>query len=155
MMKKALLIIFTVVALVVFFTACSVTENELETVSTTAITDENGTTHYYEIVTDEENQTVLNEIKTDKNGNPVTDKNGSYETVANQKSSVKITYSDDKSTGTSNPADNEVPFESTTNDDSKEDTRLTEKEKLTTADHTTAEDIQPATDADGWINKWY
>lgn len=38
-MKKALLIIFTVVALVVFFTACSVTENESETVSTTAITD--------------------------------------------------------------------------------------------------------------------
>ena len=41
-MKKALLIIFTVVVLVVFFTACSVTENESETVSTTAITDKNG-----------------------------------------------------------------------------------------------------------------
>lgn len=43
-----------------FFTACSLTENESETVSTTAITDENGETHYFEIVTDAENQTVLN-----------------------------------------------------------------------------------------------
>ena len=78
-MKKALLIISTVVALVVFFTACSVTENESETVLTTAITDENGETHYFEIVTDAENQTVLNEIKTDGSRKPVTNKKGAYE----------------------------------------------------------------------------
>lgn len=59
-MKKFLIIMLTIVALVAFFTACSVTDKETESVSTTAITDEDGKTHYYEVVTDDENQTVLN-----------------------------------------------------------------------------------------------
>lgn len=147
-MKKALLVIFTVVALVVFFTACSVTENESETVSTTAITDENGETHYFEIVTDAENQTVLNEIKIDESGKPVTNKSGTYETVSNHKSSAA-----DVSTGSANPADNEVTFESMP-DSSEKDTGYTQIEKFTTSERST-EGIHPATDADGWVNKWY
>lgn len=147
-MKKALLIIFTVVALVVFFTACSVTENESETVSTTVITDENGETHYFEIVTDAENQTVLNEIKTDGSRKLVTNKNGAYETVSNHKSSAA-----DESTGSTNPADNEVTFESMP-DSSEKDTGHTYRERFTTTKRS-IEDIQPATDADGWVNKWY
>lgn len=97
-----------------FFTACSLTENESETVSTTAITDENG----------------------------------AYETVSNHKSSAS-----DESTGSTNPADNEVMFESMS-DSSEKDIGHTYRERLTTTKRS-IEDIQPASDADGWVNKWY
>lgn len=155
-MKKFLIVMLTIVALTAFFTACTVSSNDTESVLTTAVTDENGKTHYYEIVTDEENSTVLNEIKTDDQGNPVADKNGGYETIHNQKSSAKITTSAaPESTANANAADNEVKFDSDDNLTSESDTRQTKREKYEITERTTAGNVQPATDADGWINKWY
>lgn len=39
-------------------------------------------------------------------------------------------------------------------DSSEKDTGHTYRERLTTTKWS-IEDIQPATDADGWVNKWY
>lgn len=39
-------------------------------------------------------------------------------------------------------------------DSSEKDTGHTYRERLTTTKRS-IEDIQPATDADGWVNKWY
>lgn len=152
-MKKFLIVMLTVVALVAFFTACSVSSKQTETEQTTALTDENGQTHYYEIVTDEENHTVLNEIKTDESGKPVTNKNGSYETVPKEKSTAKITTTG--SSTNSNSDDNEVTFDTTAADTSKNDKPHVDRDRLTTSERTTGGNVQPATDADGWINKWY
>ena len=39
-------------------------------------------------------------------------------------------------------------------DSSEKDTRHTYRERFTITKRS-IEDIQPATDADGWVNKWY
>ena len=86
-MKKQLLIISIIVVIVSIFVSCSVNSIS-ENISTTAVTDSNGTTHYYEPVTDDEgnisttakNKGVFAEIETQSNGKAVTKKNGEYVT---------------------------------------------------------------------------
>lgn len=156
-MKKTFSIIFTIVALVAFFTACSAVSDETETVSTTAVTDENGVTHYYEVVTDEENQTVLNEIKTDEKGKPVTDSKGGYEIAENSKyvSNTIISSGNNKTTSKAESNDdNEVTFrEKYEYTEPDPNTLPPVSEKNTESEKPSSS--QSVTDKDGWINKWY
>ena len=162
-MKKQLLIISVLVVIVSILVSCSVSSgkddliDEAISISTTAITDSNGANHYYEIVTDVNGNTDLAEIETYSNGNVVTEKNGKY--VTKEHTSLS-----DESTANNNSAnaDNVVEFDPT--DITSQGTATTngaspipaEKETVTTiAENTTQKEIQPATDKDGWINKWY
>lgn len=147
-MKKQVLIIISIVVIICSFVACT-NNGSIETVSTTAVTDGNGITHYYEPVTDENN-----EIVTDKNNDVVT---------TEITTTGKTTKAQTTSTYTQNKADNDIDFESVTNN-----TTSTTENVVTTTNHTTQKQItttnantqkqtqpQPATDQDGWINKWY
>ena len=78
-MKKQLLIISIIVVIVSIFVSCSANSSS-ENISTTAVTDEQGTMHYYEPVTENESTSVFAEIVTDDNGKAVTKKNGKYVT---------------------------------------------------------------------------
>lgn len=173
-MKKQLLIISIIVVIVSIFVSCSVNSSS-ENVSTTAVTDSNGTTHYYEPVTDDEgnisttakNQGVFAEIETQANGKAVTKKNGEY--VTNEyTTALPIENTTDSSSGTNKPAtkqsstsntttdiddaDNDIEFEAPSEDTTKP---TTEKTTTTTTETTTQKEIPPATDKDGWITKWY
>lgn len=173
-MKKQLLIISIIVVIVGIFVSCSVNSSG-DTVSTTAVTDSNGTTHYYEPVTDDEgnisttakNQGVFAEIETHSNGKAVTKKNGEY--VTNEHTTaLSIENTTDSSSSTTKPAakqsstsntatdiddaDNDIEFETPSEDTTKP---TTEKTTTTTTETTTQKEIQPATDKDGWITKWY
>ena len=76
-MKKQLLIISIIVVIVSIFVSCSVNkEGNIQLPSTTDVTDEQGTTHYYEPVTENESTSVFAEIVTDDKGEAVTKKNG-------------------------------------------------------------------------------
>ena len=88
-MKKQLLIISIIVVIVSIFVSCSVNkEGNIQLPSTTDVTDEQGTTHYYEPVTDDNgnvstidgNQSIFVEIETQSNGKAVTKKDGTYVT---------------------------------------------------------------------------
>ena len=94
------------VIIVSIFVSCSVNSIS-ETVSTTAVTNINGTTHYYEPVTDDKgnisttdkNQGVFAEIETQPYGKAVTAKDGTYVTNENttiltvsKKDTDKTTY---------------------------------------------------------------
>lgn len=174
-MKKQLLIISIIVVIVSIFVSCSVNSGS-EEVSTTAVTDSNGTTHYYEPITDDKgnisttakNQGVFAEIETQSNGKAVTKKNGEYvtneyttalpiENTTDNSSSTTKSATEKPSDTTNNNADNNIDFEpdETTN----KNTSTTDgaspipTEKETTA--TTQKETQPATDKDGWITKWY
>lgn len=177
-MKKQILIIVSVVVIICSFVACTHNSGS-KTASTTAVTDSNGITHYYEPVTDENN-----EIVTKENGDVVT-----TEITAK----IKPSKTNATSTYTQNKADNDIDFKSVTNNT----TSTTETEKVvTTTNHTTTEKAttitqrnttaqksttittttqkqittttsklttnpttkkqpQLATDKNGWINKWY
>lgn len=164
-MKKQLFIISILVVIVSIFVSCSANGSN-DNISTTAVADSNGTTHYYEPVTDESDTTVLAEIEIQTNGSIITDKNGEYvtkkhTTLPNQnaadntvttKSSAEQAATDDIQ-----QADNVVEFEPTeTTEKTEPDTTTTEKEtKTTTTETTTQKETQPATDKDGWITKWY
>lgn len=101
-----------------------------EIISTTAVTNSNGTTHYYEPVTDDNgnvstidgNQSIFVEIETQSNGKAVTKKDGTYvtnehttalpieNTTDNPSSTIKPVT--EKSSDTTNDnADNNVDFE--------------------------------------------
>ena len=168
-MKKQLLIISIIVVIVSIFVSCSALhinkEKRSEDILTTAVTDEQGTTHYYEHVTDEkvnisktfENQGVYAEIETKSNGKAVTNKNGTYVTKGHttvlpfDDETAKSISSTEKSSNTTNEcADNNVDFEP---DKPTEKTKPTTTEKPTTT--ATQKTTQPATDKDGWITKWY
>ena len=69
-MKKAIILLFVTVITVCVFVSCSAKNSGSGDNSTTAITDVNGETHYYETVTDENGEVV-----TDKDGNYVTKEN--------------------------------------------------------------------------------
>lgn len=56
-MKKKLIIIFSLVLLCGALVSCSVNSSS-ENISTTAVTDNEGSTHFYETVTDENGDTV-------------------------------------------------------------------------------------------------
>ena len=75
----------------------SLTSNQIVTdnkqILTTAIVDDNGITHYYEIVTvvDKHNKTTsLVEIVTDKKGEVVKDRRGNFITVTNKENTTTI-----------------------------------------------------------------
>lgn len=89
-MKKQLLILSIAVIIVGIFVSCSAENGGSQDVSTTAVTDSKGTTHYYAPVTDdkgnvsttEKEQGVYAEIETTSNGKAVTKKGGAYVTKA-------------------------------------------------------------------------
>lgn len=174
-MKKQLLIISVFVIIVSIFVSCSAERRgDLQSPSTTAVTDEQGTTHYYEVVTDDTKTTALKEIETQSNGKAVTEKNGKYVTkeyivvlttakpqnssTENKNGINKLTTQKSSSTTKGmDDADNVVEFDSAdTTKETKATTTTTERvNDNTTIKTTTQKEIQPATDKDGWITKWY
>lgn len=149
-MKKQVLIIISVVVIICSFVACT-NNNSIEITSTTAVTDSNGITHYYEPVTDENK-----EIVTKENGDVVT-----TEITVQSKATKAQTIS----TSAQNEADNVIDFNTVT-DNSKTTTVRNNKTETSTeisTDETTTQTdttipqkpTQPVTDQDGWINKWY
>lgn len=180
-MKKQLFIISIIIIIVSIFVACSANSSR-EDISTTAVTDSNGTTHFYEPVTDETGKAVTNEngdtiyaqIETQACGTPVTNKNGTYVTKehttvfpATAKNDVRNTA--EENIGNTNTvtnsnsenqtagADNEVPFEQTENNTSSTATTKNNTGVTTTTEQPaqTEKTTQSATDSDGWITKWY
>ena len=169
-MKKQLLIISIIVVIVSIFVSCSVNkEGNIQLPSTTAVTDEQGTTHYYEPVTENESTSVFAEIVTDDNGKAVTKKNGKYVTkehttiLTTTEKTISSTENKSSTTdkqqaaSTTNPADNEIEFETSTDKNT-----TTAKETTTTATkpteketNSTANPTKVVTDKDGWIDKWY
>lgn len=87
MNNKAISIFILLVLIVSVLTACTVNSGG-EDISTTAVTDSKGTTHYYEPVTDDKgnisttskDQGVFAEIETESNGKAVTKIDGTYVT---------------------------------------------------------------------------
>lgn len=177
-MKKQILIISVLAIIVSIFVSCS-GNSRSEEISTTAVTDEQGTTHYYEPVTDKngevsttgKNQGIFAEIETESNGKPVTKKNGAYvtnehttvlliESTTNFSNSTTKPATQKSSTEqplgtTNNNADNNIDFEPDKPTEETKPTISTTTENLTTTETTTQKETQPATDKDGWINKWY
>lgn len=157
-MKKQLLIISVFVIIVSIFVSCSAERrDDLQSPSTTAVTDEQGTTHYYEVVTDDTETTALKEIETQADCKAVTEKNGKYVTKEHTVVLTTASSKENKNVSSSNTtksavdADNIVDFEP---DDTTKPTETTTAEKETSKT-TTQKEIQPATDKDGWITKWY
>lgn len=172
-MKKRLTIVSLIIVIVSLFVACSENSGS-EVVSTTAVTDSNGTTHYYEPVTDDtgnisttaENKGVFAEIETQSNGKAVTKKNGEY--VTNEHTTVLPieNTTDNSNSATKNDGTSPIPVESSSTDNvSDADNTIefkpdkpTDETKPTTTENpvtTTQKETQPATDKDGWITKWY
>lgn len=167
-MKKQLLIISIIVVIVSIFVSCSVNkEGNIQLPSTTAVTDEQGTTHYYQPVTENKSTSVFAEIVTDDKGKAVTKKNGEYvtkehttiltttENTTSSKESKSSTADKQQAGSTTNLADNEIEFKTSTNKNTtttrKNTTKPTEKETA----QTTAPTTKVVTDKDGWIDKWY
>lgn len=161
-MKKAIVLLAVTVITVCLFVSCSAKNSGSGDVSTTAITEVSGETHYYETVTDQSGEpvtdskgnSVYSEIVTNKNGKAATDKNKNYVTKENT-TIFNNTEKDTSITETkkSDTADNEVTFnfpdESTTQ---KPTTNITNSTESTTQKETPTQSV---TDKDGWINKWY
>lgn len=149
-MKKQILIIASVVVIICSFVACTHNSGS-ESISTTAVTDSNGITHYYEPVTDENN-----DIVTKENGDVVT-----TEITVQSKAAKAQTIS----TSVQNNADNVIDFNTVTdnsktttvrNNKTETSTEISTDETTTQANTTTPQkQTQPITDKDGWINKWY
>jgi type VI secretion system secreted protein VgrG len=157
-MKKRLIIISIFVLLCAVFVSCSA-KNSGEIMSTTALTDSEGVTHYYAIVTDEAS-TAYVEIETALNGEAVTNKDGSF--VTNSNTTVISSTNESTATATQNDADNTVEFENTTDETAQNTTTTTTQDSTTTQNSTTTQDsttmqkdLEPATDSSGWITKWY
>ncbi len=149
-MKKQILIIVSVVVIICSFVACT-NNSGSESISTTAVTDSNGITHYYEPVTDENN-----DIVTKENGDVVT-----TEITVQSKATKTQTIS----TSVQNNADNVIDFNTVTdnsktttvrNNKTETSTEISTDETTTQTNTTTPQkQTQPFTDKDGWINKWY
>ena len=143
-----------------------------EIISTTAVTNSNGTTHYYEPVTDDNgnvstidgNQSIFVEIETQSNGKAVTKKDGTYvtdehttalpieNTTDNPSSTIKPVT--EKSSDTTNDnADNNVDFEPDKPTEETKPSTSTTTEKPTTI--ATQQRNQPTTYRNGWITNWY
>lgn len=176
-MKKQLFIISVLVIIVGIFVSCSVNSSSDE-ISITAITDNNGTTHYYEPITDDKgnvstttkNQGVFAEIETQSNGKAVTNKNSTYVTnehttvlpIENGSDNISSTTKQDRITTSDttkdiDQADNDIPFETSSEKEPQHtkttDTDETDKNKESTSNDNTATKV--VTDKDGWIDKWY
>lgn len=175
-MKKRLAIVSLIIVIVSLFVACSENSGS-EVVSTTAVTDSNGTTHYYEPVTDDKgnvstaakNQGVFDEIETQSNSKAVTKKDGTYVTnehttilpidsVIDNSSIITKSTTEKSSSTTNSNADNNIDFEpNKPTGETNQTTSITTKKEITTSitETTTQKEIQPATDKNGWITKWY
>lgn len=161
--KKTLLLISFIIVIVSIFVSCS-ENSDNEDVLTTAVIDNNGTTRYYEVVTDDSETTVLYEIVTNSNGESITKKSGTYVTVKNPS---KPHTADDKqnnpystnakptSSSKNNADDNDVPFEGSTENKTTNTFNTTQTEPTSVPSSEVATTIEAATDADGWITKWY
>lgn len=149
-MKRQVLIIISVAVIICSFVACK-NNSSSESISTTAVTDSNGITHYYEPVTDENS-----DIVTKENGDVVT----TEITVQS-----KATKAQTSLTFAQNEADNVINFNTVTdnsktttvrNNKTETSTEISTDETTTQANTTTPQkQTQPITDKDGWINKWY
>ena len=157
--KKTLLLISFIIVIVSIFVSCSVNSDNKD-VLTTAVIDNNGTTRYYEVVTDDSEITVLYEIATDSDGKSIKKKGGTYVTVKNpskphttdnRKNTSDSANARPTSSSKNNADDNDVPFEDSTENQT---TDITQIEPEPTSQPTTTT-MQAATDADGWITKWY
>lgn len=153
-MKKAVILLAVTVITVCLFASCSSKNSGSGDNSTTAVTDTNGETHYYEVVTYQNGETA-----TDGNSNKVyaeivTDKDKNY--VTNKSTTVFNDDTKDASlseTNKTNSADNEVSFNQPNATTTQEPTtHITNTTESTTQKETTTQSV---TDKDGWINKWY
>lgn len=143
--KKYFAVIFTLMLLVCSFSACTA-KNTADDLTTTAVTDDEGNTVYYEVATDER-------------GNALTNDEGS--TYLTEVVSSKTNENNPSQSSNSNNADNDVQFITPQNSDNSqnENTEITTSdvlsEKETTIKDSQEITTQSVTDKDGWINKWY
>mgnify|MGYP006927000620 FL=1 len=150
-MKKALLITISILVIICFFAACK-SNGSGDNMTTVAVTDKSGETHYYSQVTGSDKKPV-----TDGKGKPVT----TEITASGSKKAPSNKASTDKADGS---ADNTVKFEATTKSadstavgTTKGTTAVTSAAQGTTNQpaSTTEKQTKPATDKDGWVDKWY
>lgn len=150
-MKKALLITISILVIICSFAACK-SNGSGDNMTTVAVTDKSGETHYYSQVTDSDKKPV-----TDGKGKPVT----TEITESSSKKAPSNKASTDKADGS---ADNTVKFEATTKaadstavGTTKGTTAATSAAQSTTNQptSTTEKQTKPATDKDGWVDKWY
>lgn len=175
-MKRSVKIFLILCIIVSAFAACS-SNGSNENISTTAVTDSNGATRFYEPVTDKKGETVTNasgdivyaKIETQADGKAVKNKKGTYimkehttvfpSAVKNDGRNSAEKSGDSTNTANSNSesqtaADNEMPFKQEENNTSS--TTTTKNNAETTATTKQTEKVtQSATDTDGWITKWY
>lgn len=159
-MKKQLFIFSVLIIIVAVLVSCSA-NNDNNGNSNIAVTDKQGTTHYYEIVTD-------------NNGKPLTNNNSKYVTnehktttvIDNKVTGSKIVVSSSKNSKdtkvfeTSDKADNNIDFKSNhekTNSSvsvtaSLPSTSASDNKETSSRNFSTT---QIATDNDGWVDKWY
>lgn len=153
-MKKSIILLAVTVVTVCLFASCSAKNSGSGDISTTAVTDTNGETHYYETVTDENGETVSNSKGNTVYAEIVTDKDKNY--VTNKSTTVFNDDTKDASlseTNKTNSADNEVTFNQPDATTTQEPTtHITNTTESTTQKETTTQSV---TDKDGWINKWY
>lgn len=150
-MKKALLITISILVIICSFAACK-SNGSGDNMTTVAVTDKSGETHYYSQVTGSDKKPV-----TDGKGKPVT----TEITASGSKKAPSNKASTDKADGS---ADNTVKFEATTKaadstavGTTKDTTAVTSAAQGTTNQptSTTEKQTKPATDKDGWVDKWY
>lgn len=150
-MKKALLITISILVIICSFAACK-SNGSGDNMTTFAVTDKSGETHYYAQVTGSDKKPV-----TDSKGNAVT----TEITAPDSKKALSNKASTDKADGS---ADNTVKFEAPTKavdptavGTTKGTTAVTSAAQGTTNQptSTTEKQTKPATDKDGWVDKWY
>lgn len=143
-MKKALLITISILVIICSFAACK-SNGSGDNMTTVAVTDKSGETHYYSQVTGSDKKPVTTEITA----------SDSKKSPSNKASAAKTTVGS---------ADNAVKFEATTKaadstavGTTKGTTAATSAAQSTTNQptSTTEKQTKPATDKDGWIDKWY
>lgn len=153
-MKKAIILLAVTVITVCLFVSCTAKNSGSGDISTTAITDVSGETHYYETVTDQSGEPVTDENGSTVYAEIVTDKDKNY--VTNKSTTVFNDDTKDASlseTNKTNSADNEVSFNQPDATTTQEPTtHITNTTESTTQKETTTQSV---TDKDGWINKWY
>ncbi len=169
-MKKTITIIILTVLIVCFAAACGA-ESANNEVSTTAVTDAEGQTKYYEYITDENGENVTDgndnslfaEIETGNDGTAVTNSGGEFVTksesavtLPNSQSNTAAGNAGSSESNSDSAADNEVEFYPS---GGNTETTETQKPTSTTAAQATSgkpeTTTQSATDSEGWINKWY
>ncbi len=177
-MKKQLFIFSILIVIISIFVSCS-TNSSSEVISTTAVTNSNGTTHYYEPVTDDNgnistidgNQSIFVKIETQSNGKAVTKKDGTYVTnehtiILPIKNTNPTKSTPDNLSSTvkdTTDADNHKPFETSTQKEHQSktttilNTTMSNNNSNKKDDQTSNTELETkiTTNKDGWIDKWY